>query len=129
MTTEEPHCKGQNAAGGPCGARVQPGYAWCQWHDPDREEERRQWRREGGRATSNTARARREIAAADVGIQRLPGVLYRALRKVERGEMDPPVASAMATLSRAIIAATQAAELDDRLSKLEARAGIVRGAA
>lgn len=126
MATERPKCTGRNRTGDPCGADAQPGREWCLWHDPDRAEERRRWQAEGGRARSHAARARRELELADAGVPQLPGILFRALGKVEKGELDPPVASAMATLSRAIIAATQAHELEERLAALETRAGIAR---
>jgi hypothetical protein len=128
MVRDEPQCPGPNREGGPCGARVQPGREWCQWHDPTRAAERAEWRRKGGKARSSAARARREIELADAGIPALPGILFGALRKVERGALDPPVASAMATLSRALIAAQQAHELEERLAALEQRAGIGRTA-
>jgi hypothetical protein len=126
MATDKPKCTGQNRAGGPCGADAQPGKRLCIWHDPDRAEERRQWQADGGKARSHSARARREIEAVDAGIPQLPGILFQALREVEAGDIEPPVASAMATLSRAIIAASQAHELEDRLASLEQRAGIAR---
>ncbi len=124
MASDRPKCTGQNRAGGPCGADVQPGRPFCIWHDPERADDRRRWQAEGGRARSHTARAQRELEMADAGVKQLPGVLYRALQKCEAGELEPGRASAMATLGRAIVAATQAAELDERLTALERRAGI-----
>lgn len=126
MATDRPKCKGHNRAGDPCGADAQPGRPWCLWHDPDRAEERRRWQAEGGKARSHSARARRELELADAGVKQLPGTLWRALRKVETGEIEPGVASAMATLSRAIIAAQQSSDLEERLAALETRAGIAR---
>ncbi len=126
MATDKPKCTGQNRAGGPCGADAQLGKRLCIWHDPDRAKERRQWQAEGGKARFHSARARREIELVDAGIPQLPGILFRALGKVEAGDLEPNRATAMATLSRSIIVATQAADLDARIEALEARAGIVR---
>lgn len=122
-------CKGKNASGGICGARPQPGLKYCQWHDPAREEERAQWRREGGKARSHARRAARELEAQSAQMSDLKGALFRALRRVEKGQLEPDVAHSMATLSRAIVAVNQAHELEERLTALEARAGISQGVA
>ncbi len=126
MVTDRPKCTGTNAKHGPCGADAQPGRAFCVWHDPDRAEERARWRKQGGRASSKRERAKREIAVASGRLSDLPGVLYRALHKVETGEIEPGVGTAMATIARAVVTCQQAHELEDRLAALEARAGVSR---
>ncbi len=124
--TSKPKCTGRNRDDGPCGADAQPGRAFCVWHDPDRAEERARWRKQGGRASSKRERAKREIAVASGRLSDLPGVLYRALHKVESGALEPGVANSMAGLARAIVTVQQAHELEDRIAALEARAGVSR---
>jgi hypothetical protein len=58
----------------------------------------------------------------------LRGTLFHALKRVESGDLEPGVGNSMATIARAIVAVSQATDLEDRLSVLEQRAGI-QGAA
>ena len=119
---EERRCAATNRTGEPCSAQPLPGRPYCRWHDPQLAADRKRWATEGGRAKSNARRAQRELQLAAAGVGQLPAVLFRALGRVEAGELEPNVATAMATLGRAIVAATQAAELEERLAALEARA-------
>lgn len=120
---QEQRCKGRNVNGGPCGARAQPGRTWCQWHDPDREEEREQWRAAGGRARSHKSRAARELASVNTDMGNLKRALFRALERVETGELEPGVANSMSTIARAIVAVSDAVDVDARLAALEERIG------
>lgn len=119
-------CRATNKDGSPCGAYVNPGAEWCRWHDPALAEERKRWARQGGKAKSNRRRAAKELELAAAGVGQLPAVLFRALGRVESGEIEPAVANAMASLSRAIVTVQQAHELEERLQALESRAGIAR---
>ena len=121
-------CRGTNTAGQPCSARAQPGRDWCQWHDPTRETERAQWRSQGGKARSHRNTAARELKRYAVDMGSLRGTLFHALKRVESGDLEPGVGNSMATIARAIVAVSQATDLEDRLAALEQRAGI-QGAA
>lgn len=52
------------------------------------------------------------------------GLLSRALRRMETGELEPGVGTAIATLTRALIAVRDTSMLEDRLAVLEERAGV-----
>jgi len=54
----------------------------------------------------------------------LQGILGAVLRDVVGGRLDPGVATAAATVCRALVALRQTVELEARLVELEARAGI-----
>src|SRR5687768_12720961 len=115
-------CKATNAAGEPCSAQARPD-GWCRWHAPDLAAERAKWRRRGGESRSNLNRARKALpkTMADVA-----PVLYRALTALEQGEMEPARASAMAAVSRALVAVAEAIDVEQRLAALEAAAGLER---
>ena len=124
---DRPKCAGTNKDGiTPCSADAREGSRFCTWHDPSLEADRKRWRREGGKAKSNQRRAAKELELAAAGVGQLPAVLYRALGRVETGDLEPRVGTAMATIARAIVDVQAAHELDDRLAALEARAGITR---
>jgi len=97
----------------------------CLWHDDDPEalEARRELSRKGGRARSNEARARASLPdpLSPADLQRILGGV---LRDVVAAAVDPGVATAAATVCRALVALRQAVELEARLSELELRAGI-----
>lgn len=117
-------CQGKIRDGGPCSATRQPGKDWCIWHDPDLEEQRREWNRNAGKAKSNKRRARKRIFAAGLELSEVDAALCRALTEVLDGTIEPAVASAAATISRAIVTTRQAGELEHRLAHLEAAAGL-----
>jgi len=54
----------------------------------------------------------------------LQSILGGVLRDVVEGRLEPGVATAAATVSRALVAIRQAVELEARLAELEIRAGI-----
>ncbi len=113
-------CLGTNRDGGPCSAWVPSGRDHCQWHDPDREAERRQWRARGGQNRSNRHRAKKQVFAAGLSLDEVDGALSAALARVLTGRMEPNVGTAASTIARAIIAVRQVSDLDARLTALEA---------
>ncbi len=119
-----PQCRGKNAEGKPCGATTQAGRAWCMWHDPEREAERAEWRAQGGRARSHRSTAARELRKHATDMSSLRGTLFLTLKRVSDGELEPSVGNSMATIARAIVAVSQATDLEERLTALEQRAGI-----
>jgi len=118
-------CTAQTKDGRPCSAQ-----AWrnglCRWHAPELAEERRAWRAKGGARRSNKARARKGLAGEALMMPEVSGLLSRAMRKVEAGTMEPGVATAMATLARALVATVEAGDVEERLAELEERLGIHR---
>jgi len=113
-------CSAANKDGSPCNARP-----WreglCRWHHPDSQATIAAGRRKGGRAKSNKARAKKAIPDA-MTTDELAGWLGVAFRKVLTGGMEPGVATAAATVARAVIAVSEAAalqRLEDRIDELE----------
>lgn len=110
-------CSSRNKSGQPCSAQ-----AWkdslCRWHHPELEAQRAEERRRGGHARSNASRARKRLTSdlrdmADVRIR-----MMSALEKVERGELEPNVGTAMATITRAIAAISGVADFELQLAEL-----------
>ena len=114
-------CQATARNGKPCSATPRPGRPYCAWHDPEAAEQRREWSRRGGAARSNRERARKQIPDA-LTTEELAGWLSVAFRKVLTGGMEPGVATAAATVARAVIAVSEAAalqRLEDRIDELE----------
>ena len=111
-------CRGTNAAGARCDAKPVRASGWCFWHDPALEAERTEGRRQGGRQRSHGARAKKAMrGAGDVA-----PVLWQALNDLAAGTLEPARGTAMAAVSRALIAAHEVAEIESRLAALEALA-------
>ena len=120
-------CLGTNRDGNPCSATSDPGTTWCRWHSPDREAERVEWRRKGGAARSNKARARKKMADAVLTIDDLDGLLCRALVQVAAGALEPGVGSAMSVIARTITTIRSTGELERRIEELERQAATRKG--
>jgi hypothetical protein len=120
-------CIGTNRDGGPCSAMPRAGREHCQWHDPELAEARAQWKVAGGKAKSNSARARRKVLAAGLHLHEVDAALCGALLDVLAGKIEPGVATAAATVARSIVAVRQAGEMEDRLAALEAASGLTKG--
>ena len=114
-------CQSIARNGKPCSATPRPGRPYCAWHDPEAAEQRREWSRRGGAARSNRERARKQIPDA-LTTEELAGWLSVAFRKVLTGGMEPGVATAAATVAKAILTVNEAGALErfeERLSQLE----------
>lgn len=118
-------CQGQNRYGEPCRATPQTGKPWCAFHDPALAQRRREWNRAAGRGKSTRNRATKLLRQSIMGFDDIDGLLCLTMRRVLGGQVEPGVASAVATLARALMQIRTAAEVEQRLAELEARAGIV----
>lgn len=116
-------CQATNQAGKPCSAQPWRDN-WCRWHHPSLVDERRAWSAKGGASKSNRARAWKGLAGEALTMPEVSGLLSRALKKVENGTMEPGVATAMATIARALVATQEAGLVQERIAALEERAGI-----
>lgn len=113
-------CKATTTSGVPCAAQhFRDG--WCRWHHPQLAEQRTRERREGGLAKATERRARKELERAGLSPGELDGLLSSAMRRVAAGEMEPPVATALGTLARALIAVRGHQRIEDRIDALEAQ--------
>ncbi len=117
-------CSGTNKDGQPCSAYVDAGQSWCRWHDPARESDRAEWRRKGGTARSNKARAKKQMSGLVLSIGDLDALLCTSLAKVATGRMEPGVGSAVATIARTITTIRTASDLEKRIETLELQAGV-----
>ncbi len=120
----EQMCIATTKEGRPCSAGPVRPSGYCYWHDPALLEQRLTDRQRGGAARSNVARARKQLQRDVMTLSDVQGVLCRTLARVVAGETEPGVGTAAATLGRAIAAIATVADLEQRLTALEAVADI-----
>jgi hypothetical protein len=113
---------GTNRDDFPCSATPGPS-GWCRWHDPALADERARWRREGGQARSNKARARKALPSAAMTPSELQAFLIVVMRGVLAGRVDKGVGNCIGNLSRSIAALYPVADFADRLAAIERRDG------
>ncbi|MDP9364226.1 MAG: hypothetical protein M3Q10_08375 [Chloroflexota bacterium] len=116
-------CAAITRAGRPCPSPPMAGSAWCWTHDPAAEERRREASRKGGAARSNASRARKQIPEA-MTAEELTGWLSALFRRVVAEKTSPKVASAAATVARALLEARAQGEVEQRLEALERAANL-----
>lgn len=117
-TDNQRACAATTQMGLPCRARALMGDRFCYRHSPAVDPaERRAASARGGTNRSNVARLARRIPA-DLGD--LLATLLDATAKIERGEITPSQATAMANLASAAVRIHEAAVLEGRLADLEA---------
>ena len=112
-------CAATNQDGTACSARPRDGRPYCQWHDPELLEWRRQNAIKGGKSNSHENRARRLLEGSAQDMATVKSALMMALAKVGLGQMEPAVGQSMAAIARAIVAVSGAAELEARIAQLE----------
>lgn len=101
-------CNAIAKSGSRCSRPALAGSQWCLMHDPASAEVRREAARKGGHARSNKARAAAQVPDAMTPAD-LAGYLSLMLKKTMVGSLEPKVATAIATLARALLEAQQAA--------------------
>ena len=121
---EAGRCTATTKAGKPCSAQARPGRPFCLWHDPAAEQERRHNAQRGGAARSSIARLKRGLPMELLSISDVQGVLGAVLRDLLDGKLDPPVANSAAGVARAFAALATAGDLEERLRRLEEKAGL-----
>lgn len=116
----EGYCKATTKAGAPCAAtHYRDG--WCIWHHPDRESHRKAGSVAGGRGKASTVRAKRRVFGAGLDLAEVDRAMCKALVDVLAGELEPGIATAAASIARTITAVRQVADLETRITALEAR--------
>jgi hypothetical protein len=110
-------------SGSRCRRPALAGKQHCLMHDPESAELRLEASRKGGRARSNAARAAKALPPAMTSDDLLV-TLSEAIRKVDRGELEPGPANAISSLARAMNSIRETTEIERRLSELEQRAGV-----
>jgi len=115
-------CTGITKTGSRCKSWALPESAYCLTHDPNRVTDLAEYRRRGGKGKSHEARARKAMTGGLKDVSVAQAVLLRVLARLYRGDFDPGVATAMASVARAIndLAKTGAqAEFEERLGRIE----------
>lgn len=116
MQTPAPHCSALNKRGEPCQARPRRDRPFCLRHDPLLAEQRAEWDTRGGEGRSNIRRASKKLPE---NLSDTLQTLYRALEGLETGKLAASRATAIANVSRAIVAIWEAGELELRLGEIE----------
>ena len=116
-------CQAIARSGSRCASSALPGSTFCFVHDPARAEARLEASRKGGRARSNAERARKEIPSAMTSGE-LAGRLAALFAGVVDGKISPKVGTAAATIARAMLEVRNQTEIEERLTALEAAAGV-----
>jgi hypothetical protein len=117
--TIQPRCIGTNKAGEQCRGKALSGGRYCIAHDPERVVDMAEWRRQGGKAKSNTARARKQLPDAVLSPTELQGLLSKAIKDVLAGKIDPGPLNAAANAARAIASLRETGDVEQRLEQLE----------
>ena len=108
-------CSATNRDGRPCSAPALPGRSLCAWHDPSMRERVAAGRAKGGKGKSNASRARRRLPDDLLSLREVQALLCVVLKDVTAGRTEVGVATAAATVARAIAAVAQVGDLDERL--------------
>ena len=111
---ERPRCTATRRDGTPCVAPASGDSGMCIGHGPHSTNDTR---KNGGHARSNGARA---TALLPPRLRPVLERLERTLEGLESGEVDPRRATAMASLTGAIVKVMQASDLEERLREVEA---------
>ena len=113
-------CSATRKDGQPCTIRVVGDGCVCFAHSPELATKRREAQRRGGQ---NRATAKRLSRIMPVRLVPVWEQLEQALADVLAGSLDPKQATAAAAVARALVAVLQHGEVEERLRRLEERAG------
>jgi hypothetical protein len=100
----------------PCTAAARPGTAFCFAHDPELQARRQAGRFKGG---ANKATHRRLDKLTPASLRPVLDALFTALAGLQDGTIEPKRATAMATVSGAIVRCYEVAEAEPRIKALE----------
>ncbi len=116
MEGDARRCNAIRRDGRRCTSPVVLSSGFCFAHDPARRDDAIAGRRAGGRGRSTVARRRRQLSPRAAAIcDRLEPLLD----ELRRGEIDPRVATAMASVAKTLVQLESTAGLDERLRVLE----------
>jgi hypothetical protein len=113
-------CEGTRLDGQPCTAPVLGVGARCFAHDEAKRAARDAARKKGGHQSASLARVHRLVPPRLLDVF---DVLEQALGEVHDGTLPPSQAMAMAALARAMVSVLTAGELEERMRRVEGRAG------
>ena len=113
-------CAGTNRDGTPCSASPRPSSTWCVWHDPATKGKRSEWSKRGGQARSNKARAAKALPTELMSNDEIAAWLTIQFRKLITGQIEPGIATASATVAKAIAEIQRGAQIEERIAQIEA---------
>lgn len=114
------NCSGITRQGQRCRARPLVGSRYCLNHSPDiTDEQRRAWSAQGGANSAATVRARKQLPGEAMEGDELTAWLAVVFRRLVKGELDPPIATAAANLARTMVAVRESIETEERITALE----------
>ncbi len=96
---------------------------YCIAHSPGRVTELAEWRRRGGKAKSNRARAMKDVPAGAMTTAEILAGLGEAFRRTRAGTMSPNVATALSNLARTMADLQRDADLEARMATIERALG------
>lgn len=118
--SEAKRCAGTRRDGSPCQAPVLGQGTYCFAHAPDQAEKRAAARQRGGRHSASLVRLRHLVPPKLLTVYEQ---LEAALQEVHDGTLPPSRGVAMAAIARAMVAVFTSGEQEERLRRLEGRAG------
>jgi hypothetical protein len=115
VNATRPLCKSARIDGQPCRAPAIKG-GFCFSHSPELAEKAKEARVAGGRNKAKAIRLRKLVPPRLLPVF---DKLENALDEVHRGNLEPRVATAMASLAAAMVRVLTAGEIEDRVRRLE----------
>jgi hypothetical protein len=116
-------CRSRKADGSACEAQPVRADGYCYWHSPELAELRDQKNREGGRNRSNAQRAKKALPAEVLTAEEIRSWLGLVFKGVIAGKIEPGVATASATVARALLETAKVSEIESQLAELEKAVG------
>jgi hypothetical protein len=120
-------CEHKKSNGERCRANALTSDRFCFFHSPTKNQERRQARQAGGVSRSQKA----ATLPPDTEEKRLKsptdvcGLLGDTINQVRRGLLDSRIATTVGYLATALLRGMEHGHLDDRLTRIEAKLGII----
>jgi hypothetical protein len=120
-------CKHKKPNGERCRANALTNDRFCFFHSPTKNQERRQARSAGGVSRSQ----KMAVLPPDTEARRLQSptdvcdLLGDTINQVRRGLLDSRIATAVGYLAGTLLRGLEHGQLDDRLTRIEAKLGIV----
>jgi len=112
-------CQATNQQGKPCGAEPYRD-GLCRWHHPALEADRKRWSAKGGSARSNKSRAAKALPTELMSTDEIAAWLTIQYRKLITGQIEPGIATASATVAKAIADIQRGAQIEERIAQIEA---------
>jgi hypothetical protein len=112
-------CQHRKPDGSPCKATPQAGSAYCFFHDPARDDQRREARRKGAAARNRKPDPGPVEDVSLANVQDVAAALARTINDVRSRRLEPKTANAVAALAGQLLAALRGGAIEERLRRLE----------